>query len=459
VAGYSLGKADMLRRAMGKKKKEILDKEFVGFEAGMKAKGYSDEAVKTLWDILLPFSGYAFNKSHTAGYGIISFWTAYLKANFPAEFMAALLTSVGDDKDRMAVYLAECRRIGVKVLPPDVNQSAGQFTPVGDQIRFGLGAVRNVGANVVAAIVKARREKGAYTSFLDFLQKVDAVVCNKRTVESLIKAGAFDSLGHTRRGLLERHEQAIDIVVPLKRSEANGQFDLFGDVGTADESLMIGMDLGFSDQEWPRKTKLGFEREMLGLYVSDHPLAGAEAILRKHSENSIASLAEDVADGANVTIAGMISSLQRKVTKDGKVWAAATVEDLDASIEVLFFPKTYEAFGTELAEDLTMAVRGKVSRRDNGTSIVGMDLMVLDIGENLGAHPPVVIGLDANKVTPELVDDMRHVIEDNQGNSPLRIRLRADGRSTLLAVNRFRVDPSTMFVSEIKALLGTGCLE
>ena len=188
VAGYSLGKADLLRRAMGKKKKEILDKEYVPFSGGMRSNGYSDDAIKTLWDILVPFSDYAFNKAHTAGYGLVSYWTAYLKANYPAEYMSALLTSVGDDKDKMAVYLSECRRMGIKVLPPDVNESRGRFAAVGTDIRFGLGAVRNVGHNVVDAIVRCRKEKGAYADFYDFLKKIDAVACNKKTIESLIKA-------------------------------------------------------------------------------------------------------------------------------------------------------------------------------------------------------------------------------------------------------------------------------
>jgi DNA polymerase-3 subunit alpha len=234
LAGYSLGQADILRRAMGKKKKSELDKQFAGFSQGMQDNGYSMAAVKTLWDILLPFSDYAFNKAHSAAYGVISYWTAYLKAHYAPEYMAALLTSVGDDKDKSAIYLNECRRMGITVLPPDVNESSLNFTPVGTDIRFGMGAIRNVGVNVVDAMVGARASEGKYTSFKDFLLKVPAVVCNKRTIESLIKAGAFDSLGHHRRALAMIHEEAIDSVITLKRNEAIGQFDLFA---------------GFEDQE------------------------------------------------------------------------------------------------------------------------------------------------------------------------------------------------------------------
>ena len=228
VAGYSLGNADLLRRAMGKKKKEILDKEYVPFSDGMKENGYSDGAIKTLWDILVPFSDYAFNRAHTAGYGLVSYWTAYLKANFPAEYMAALLTSVKDDKDKSAVYLNECRRRGIRVLPPDVNSSEANFTSVGTDIRFGLTAVRNVGENVVASVVATRKAKGAFADFSDFLRKVDPVACNKKVVESLIKAGAFDSLGHTRKGLMAVFDQAVDSFLAAKKVEATGQFDLFG---------------------------------------------------------------------------------------------------------------------------------------------------------------------------------------------------------------------------------------
>ena len=229
LAGYTLGKADLLRRAMGKKKKEILDKEYEGFAQGMADHGYSAAAVKTLWDILLPFSDYAFNRAHSAAYGLVSYWTAYLKANYPAEYMAAVLTSVRDDKDKAAVYLAECRRMGITVLPPDVNDSVRNFAPVGARhpVRAGRRSATS-GSTWSTRSCAARREKGAFTDFSDFLRKVDAVVCNKKVIESLIKAGAFDSLGHPRKGLLLVHADAIDAVMSTKKAASMGQFDLFG---------------------------------------------------------------------------------------------------------------------------------------------------------------------------------------------------------------------------------------
>ena len=266
---------------MGKKKKSELDAQFEKFSSGMADRGYSKAAVKTLWDILLPFSDYAFNKAHSAAYGMLSYWTAYLKANYPAEYMAALLTCVGDDKDKMAIYLAECRSMGIKVMPPDVNTSVRDFAPVGTDIRFGLSAVRNVGTGVVASIVASRKDKGNYADFYDFLEKVDQVACNKKVVESLIKAGAFDSLKHPRKGLLMEHARAIDEVLGLKKAEAIGQFDLFGEMTQEEKGDSFRGTV--PDTEWDTKLRLGFEREMLGLYVSGHPLAGVEHILSAHS--------------------------------------------------------------------------------------------------------------------------------------------------------------------------------
>ena len=257
LAGYSLGRADLLRRAMGKKKREVLEAEKEGFAAGMKANGYSQGAVDKLWEILVPFSDYAFNKSHTAGYGLVSYWTAYLKANYPAQYMAALLSSVKDDKDKMALYLNECRRMKIQVLPPDVNESDATFTPVGRDIRFGLTAIRNVGANVVGEIVRARADRGRFTDFNDFMDKVPALVCNKRVIESLIKAGAFDEMKHKRRALVAIHESAVDQYVDIKRNEAIGQDSLFG--GMDDEvGVAFGVSVTVPDiEDWDKMTLLG----------------------------------------------------------------------------------------------------------------------------------------------------------------------------------------------------------
>ncbi len=457
VAGYSLGKADLLRRAMGKKKREVLDAEYVGFSEGMRANRYSDSAIKTLWDILVPFSDYAFNKAHTAGYGLVSYWTGYLKANHPAEYMAALLTSVRDDKDKSALYLNECRRMGIKVLPPDVNFSAADFTPVGTDIRFGLTAIRNVGANVVDAVVAAREERGRYASFEDFLRKVPAVVCNKRTIESLIKAGAFDSLGQSRRGLVAVHEAAVDAVISDKRQEAIGQDSLFG--GLDDSGPTLSVVPPVPPGEWDKQTLLSSEREMLGLYVSDHPLFGVEHILARAADCSIAVLTADDGrpDGAVVTIAGMISGLQRKLTKNGNPWAIATVEDLDGAIEVLFFPQSYQTVSHVLAEDLVVVVKGRVSRRDDVPTIFAQELTLPDLEE--GDRGPVTVSMPVTRCTPPVVERLKDVLATHPGPTEVHLRLTQTGRSTVMRLDDgLRVTPSPALYGDLKALLGPSCL-
>jgi DNA polymerase-3 subunit alpha len=461
LAGYSLGQADILRRAMGKKKKSELDKQFAGFSQGMQDNGYSMEAVKTLWDILLPFSDYAFNKAHSAAYGVISYWTAYLKAHYAPEYMAALLTSVGDDKDKSAIYLNECRRMGITVLPPDVNESALNFTPVGNDIRFGMGAIRNVGVNAVEAMVAAREKEGAYTSFKDYLVKVPAVVCNKRTIESLIKAGAFDSLNHHRRALAMIHEEAIDSVITLKRNEAIGQFDLFAGFDEAESEASLSIEIP-DLPEWEKKDKLSFERDMLGLYVSDHPLQGLEGLLSQHADQSITSvIAEDGPhDGAIITISGMITSLSRRIAKaSGNAYARAEIEDLGGSMEVMFFGQVYGPIASVLAEDLIVVVKGRLQRRDDGAVALNcMELSVPDLSE--GTNGPVLISMPTHKATEAVVTELGAVLRNHRGNSEVRLHLQGDTRTEVMGLPvHLRVNPSPSLFGDLKVLLGPTCLD
>ncbi|MFG1948357.1 DNA polymerase III subunit alpha [Nonomuraea sp. NPDC048826] len=453
LAGYSLGAADMLRRAMGKKKKEVLDAEWGRFSAGMRERGFSGEAVEAVWDVLVPFSGYGFNKSHTAGYGLVSYWTAYLKANHPQEYLAALLTSVGDDKDKMAVYLADCRRLGIKVLPPDVNASRLDFAAVGSDIRFGLGAVRNVGAGAVDAIVAARETAGPYADFDDFLAKVPAAVCNKRVIESLAKSGAFDSLGHHRKALVEVHEQAVDLVADVKRNEARGQDSLFGERGTS-----AAFSITIPEGEWDKATLLAFEREMLGLYVSSHPLDGAEHVLDAHRDTTIAELlASGRQDGA-ARVSGIVSGLQRKVTKQGSPWAIVTLEDHDAAVECLVFPKTYLLYEETLAQDRVISVRGRVNVRDETTSVYAEDIILLDVSLT-DTEPPVVISIRESRLNPRLVREFKHILTAHPGGAPVHVRVRRRGAGTvLLDLRPFRVAADPAFYGDVKALLGADAI-
>ncbi len=458
LAGYTLGQADLLRRAMGKKKKAILDKEYEPFRDGMRANGYSEGAIKTLWDILVPFSDYAFNRAHTAGYGLVTYWTAYLKAHYPSEYMAALLTSVRDNRDSSALYLHECRRMGIKVLPPDVNESDLNFTPRGTDIRFGLAAVRNVGENVVNSVIATRRAKGRYTGFSDFLRKVESLVCNKRVVESLIKAGAFDSLGHTRRGLIAVHAEAIDACLDTKRAEAAGQFSLFGE---AEEAVDGGDPLGALSipvTEWDKKTLLNFEREMLSLYVSDHPLLGVEHVLARHTDARVADLTADTAeDGKVVIVGGLLSSIARKVTKRGDAYAQAILEDLEGAIDVWFFPNTYSQVGLLLAEDEVVVVKGKIDRREDTPKLVAIDVSRPDLATT-AARGPLVVRLESARCTEALVDRLREVLRQHPGMTEVHLELTGAQPMRLKLDDGLRVTVNPSLMGDLKQLLGAGCL-
>ncbi|MGD9955543.1 MAG: DNA polymerase III subunit alpha [Candidatus Nanopelagicales bacterium] len=462
LAGYSLGNADLLRRAMGKKKKEILDKEYVPFSEGMRANGYSDDAIKTLWDILVPFSDYAFNKAHTAGYGLVSFWTAYLKANYPAEYMAALLTSVKDDKDKSAVYLNECRRMGIKVLPPDVNESDSDFTPRGTDIRFGLSAVRNVGGNVVDGLIEARTSQGRFGGFDDFLEKVPIGVVNKRVVESLIKAGAFDSLGESRKGLLVVHEARIDSIADIKRNEAIGQDSLFGGFGDDDSGggAALFAPPPIPTGEWDKATLLGYEREMLGLYVSDHPLNGVEHVLSAASDVPVSALhTDDVGDGRTIVVGGLVTSVQRKVTKQGNVWAIATLEDLEASIDVMVFPATYQLVGPHVVPDAVLLVKGRLDKsEEEAPKLIAMEVSVPDL--STGEQGPVVVTIPASRCIPPVIDRFKEVLAAHPGVTEVRLALANGPRTTVVRLDdRLRVTPSPALYGDLKALLGPSCLQ
>jgi len=466
VAGYSLGQADILRKAMGKKNKAVLDKQFEGFESGMKTNGFSAKAIEVLWETLMPFADYAFNKAHSAGYGVLSYWTAYLKANFPAEYMAALLTSVGDSKDKLGMYLNECRRMGIKVLAPDVNESFVDFTAVpssasqdpegiGD-IRFGLGAVRNVGYNVVEGIRASREEKGRFETFYDFLAKVPIPVANKRTVESLIKAGAFDSLGSTRRALLEIHEDAVEGAVSVKRTEATGQagFDFDSLFDEPQDSGRVP-----DRPEWSKKDKLAFEREMLGLYVSDHPLAGLESQLAKHASLSITELlaGESAGDGETVTIAGLLTSVQHRTARQsGNQYGMVTVEDFGGEITVMFMGKTYQEFAPALASDSIVVINGRVSVRDDGMNLHAVSMFSPDVGASLGSGP-LVISVPEFRATTDIVSQLNDVLIRHSGDNEVRLKL-VRGETARMFEIPYPVTVSADLYGELKSLLGPSCL-
>ena len=468
VAGYSLGQADNLRRAMGKKSKETLDKEFPLFSAGMLERGYTKPAIKTLWDILVPFSDYAFNKSHSAAYGVIAYFTAYLKAHFPAEFIAALLTSVGDDRDKLGGYLVEARRMGVTVLPPDINESDLYFTAVGDDVRFGLGSIKNVGENVVAHVTTERISGGEYTSVENFLSRVPLPALNKRTVESLFKSGAFDRFGHTRRALIEVHEKVVDDATREKKDASKGDvgFD-FGEL--FDQPVQLIPDR----PEWPRKTKLEFEREMLGLYVSDHPLNGQEMILQRHRTLHVSDLTAipKVADsegdetewelqGASeddvITLTGLLRNIEHRTARaSGKQYASAVLEDMSGSIDLSILGKAYDELRPLLVNDSLVAISGRVRLREQFLSLMVRNVKHLDVSQD--AEVSIIrVQVPSEHSTATLIAELDDVLKRHPGDAEVELRLRhATGIQVFTLPHRVTV--SGPLYGELKRVLGPNC--
>ena len=461
-AGYSLAEADNLRKACGKKKRELMAKERAKFVEGCTATGYGERLGTELFDVIERFADYAFNKSHTYGYGFVTYQTAYLKANHPVEYLAALLTSVKANLEKAAVYLNDCRVHGIPVLVPDINRSMSNFDPVLDpddprkgSIVFGLSAVRNVGTGLVELIVAERDANGPFADFYDFCDRVDLTVLNKRTVESLIKAGAFDSMGHPRQGLLAVHEQIIDRCVARRRKEAEGQFELFSlDDAATDDTSGEADRMAVPDVEFDKRQRLAFEKEMLGLYVSDHPLMGTEASLRRRTDVALVEL-EGLEDGSVRTFGGLVTGLQRKWTKKGDLMAVFVLEDLQASCEVMVFPKTMQAHGHLLEEDAVVLLRARVDSREDQPKLIAMEIERFEPADATSA-PPLRINLPANAVSSTILDDLKVLLTEHPGESPVFLHL--GDRTVLRLPDDLRVDTGNGLAAELRVLLGPDAL-
>ncbi|MDN5784953.1 MAG: DNA polymerase III subunit alpha, partial [Corynebacterium casei] len=462
LANYTAGEADGFRKAMGKKKPEVLALEYEKFSKGMFSNGYSQKAVDALWGTIEPFASYAFNKSHAAGYGLVSFWTAYLKAYFAPEYMAALLTSVADKKDKSAIYLADCRHLGIKVLPPDVNESAEDFEAVGEDIRFGMGAIRNVGSEVVESIIAARREKGAFRNFSDYLDKISLVACTKRVTESLIKAGAFDSLGHPRKGLMLIQEDAVDSVQSTKKAADKGQFDLFAGFGGEDGGAASTFAIEVPDDSWDRKHELALEREMLGLYVSGHPLDGFEDALAAQTDTTLTTVVGgEMRNGQEMVIGGIISGVDRRFSKrDGSPWAIVTIEDHNgAQVEILVFNQVYSLVAPQIVEDNIILAKVQVRVRDERTSFFCNDIRVPELGPGNGAGLPLRLSMRTDQCTMENIAKLKQVLEKNKGDSDVYLTLLNGDESTMMVLaDHLRVERSSSLMGDLKATMGTGIL-
>ena len=455
-AGYSLADADNLRKACGKKDRDLMAKERVAFVEGCDSVGYGKKLGNGLFDTIEQFADYAFNKSHSYGYGYIAYQIAWLKTHYPVQYLAALLTSVKSNLDKAAVYLNECRVLGIEVTVPDLNVARSDFEPVpttgqdGDtgQIVFGLSAVRNVGEGLVELIVDERDANGPFVDFYDFCERCDTSVLNKRTVESLIKAGAFDAMGHPRQGLLHVHEQIIDHTVARRKEHDMGVMSLFGEVEgdgpTFDERVAV------TDVEFDKMTRLAFEKEMLGLYVSDHPLLGYESALRRRCDASVTEL-EDTEEGAFRGVGGVVTNLDKKWTRRGDLMAVFNLEDLGGSMEVMVFPKTMTEHGHKLADDVIVLVKGRIDRREEPPKIICQSVDVLRASE-LDEAKPVRVHLPLERVQPETIDELKGLLAAHPGDSDVFLHL--GDRQVLRLPEDYSVDPASGLVAEIRVLLG-----
>jgi DNA polymerase-3 subunit alpha len=451
-AGYSLADADNLRKACGKKKRELMARERASFVAGCERTGYGEALGTELFDIIEDFADYAFAKSHSFGYGYIAYQTAYLKANHPIEYLAALLTSVKANLDRAAVYLNECRQMGITVLVPDVNRSMADFVPARlddgrEVIPFGLSAVRNVGRALVDLTIAEREANGSFADFFDFCDRVHPSVLNKRTVESLIKAGAFDSLGHPRRGLLEAFEAIVDRTLACRRERDMGVMTLFGELDPGGSGFDDRPSI--ADRAFDKHQQLAFEKEMLGLYVSDHPLMGAEQALRRRAETSIADL-EEADDGSVRVIGGVVTALQRKWTKKGELMAVFTLEDLEGTIEVMVFPKAMSEFGHLLEDDVVVCVKARLDRKEDQPKLIAMSIERFE--PVVDGAPPVRIRLAPHALDEALIGRLKELLTRFPGESAVYLHL--GDRQVLRLPDGWCVDASAGVLAELRVLLG-----
>ncbi|MGI8774308.1 MAG: DNA polymerase III subunit alpha [Actinomycetota bacterium] len=451
LAGYTPGKADKVRKAIGKKNREMMAAEEPVFIDGCKRAGMDEPAARKLWNLIQPFADYSFNRAHSACYAYVAYQTAWLKTYHPVEYMAALLTSVKDRKDDKPKYLAMARKMSIPVLLPDVNSSDMDFTPVGDSVRFGLSAVKGVGEGVVERIISARQKEGPFTSFHDFCRKVDAVCLNKKTVESLIWAGAFESLGHTRKGLLDCCEAVVAQARARRENEAIGQFDLFSDAMAGEAPEEQDEPVGL--EEHPRELLNAKEKEMLGVYVSHHPLLGVEGLLNRMCDSLISGLGTRK-PGEMLTVGGLVAGYSKRVTKNGGIMVIMQLEDLSgASVEILVFNKVFEKHAATLRPDAILLVSGRVDRdvRDDSIKIIASDVRE----PKLGVEQPLQITLPGEACTSNVIDSLKQILAGHPGDTNVFLRLSNGSKTTVLRLgSEFCVDTSNGLHAELKALLG-----
>lgn len=471
IGGYSLGRSDLVRRAMSKKKHSVMEQERKNFIHGLTDKngtvtipgavrnGVSEKVANQLFDMMMDFASYAFNKSHAAAYAVVAYQTAYLKKYYPVEFMAAMLTSVMGSNEKIAFYIHACKKMGIDVLPPDINESHVSFTVIENKIRFGLAAIKNVGKGAIYSIISARKEKGCFAGFVDFCQKVNLSDVNKRAVESMIKAGAFDSLGFKRAQLLNIYEKTMESIINDRKRNIEGQVSFFS---MGSNTQISKMD-DFPDiKEYDKKYILAMEKEMLGLYISGHPLDEYKDELDTMTNTRISDIviAYDeesgenhyaIEDGARVIIGGIVSSISIKATRNNDIMAFINVEDMFASIEILVFPKTYQKCSRFIQEDSIVKIKGRVSvKEDEQPKIIAEEVEPLK--KTVTESGKLYLRMDDDKWQTQ-IEELKDIFHKYKGSCPIYVVLK-QARQKLIASKDMWVNISPDLISELKLRLG-----
>jgi len=449
MAGFSLGQADLLRRAIGKKKKDILDQQQEMFVEGCLSKGYSKDLAHEIYDLILKFASYGFNKSHAAAYALIAYQTAYLRANYPVEYMAALMTTYSGSSDKVALYIAECRRIGIEVLPPDINESEINFTVVNEKrIRFGLAAVKNVGLGAIESIICARQKK-PFISLRDFSSRVDLRACNRKALESLVKCGAFDTIGGHRAQYLNVLDDILAEGQTVQREKANGQLSMFSlmDSSIQDELLVdkLNMIEPFSDKE-----RLALEKEMLGLYITGHPLEPYREILNSMKNVTRCVELAGCGDNQKVTVGGIVVAARKFYNKKNKQMAFVRLEDLTGSVELVVFPDTFERHSSLLEEDKLVLVEGRTDlKEEEDVKIITEFISPLNRADK---YYRLVID---EKHGGEMLENLRNTLLAENGSIPVCLFFKKDNQTLMLKEDYWiRDHPSCL--QRIENLLGPG---
>jgi DNA polymerase-3 subunit alpha len=478
LAGFSAGDAETLMKAMSKKLVAVMDKLQPLFLEGAKERGVKAAVAQQIWDQMYSFASYGFGLNHSAAYAVLTYHTAYLKANFPHEFMAVNMSSIMDNKDRLALYIEDCRRMKIGILPPDVNASEGDFTVEGapeseqpNAVRFGLAAIKNVSKNAIEGIVRAR-EEGPFTGLSDFARRVygasDGATLTRPVVECLIKAGAFDSLDTNRAVLLASVERALAAAASLRRDRARGQNSLFDEDSASGEGEPASEEWGEASAvttvSFDRAERLAMEKDLLGVYVSDHPLSDLGPALKRHGVVNSEELKE-LGDRQDVTVGGVLTGIVLRRTKKGLPMASLTVEDLTGSVPVTVFPKFYEALQEKLVKDRILLFRGKTNVRDQlvedeegGSAIVEVhaeEILPFHAGNGNGQKAPPAVNVRLSPSHAQMLPAMRNLLAAHPGEAPLLFHIENGGK-TERVLARMRVDPSVRMLEELQRLTGRG---